>query len=306
MDLRHLRYFTILCEELHFAKAAQRIGIAQPALSIQIKALEDELGAKLLQRNNRNVRITEAGQLFLVEAQRTLEQAEHAINVARRAGRGEIGHLNIDFPRSVAYSGMLASALSTFRQKHPDVDIMPREVSLWDQFSGVLEGRANIAFTSRLRYLKLDIDPDLEMIPLRQLSLMVALPIGHSLAKQKAVSADDLKQEKLIVISADNPVNSVTLIEMTMGFTPRIAQATAEDISSLSLVAAGVGIAVLPTAIRAVNLSDNIVYRPITGIGPVIDMSVIYSKSRREPIVDAFLKSLKETPPTIFSGKKRK
>ena len=125
MDLRQLRYFVATAEELHFGRAAERVHIAQPALSIQIKALEDTLGVQLLSRTNRVVTLTEAGRLFLKEARRTLEQAQHAAVVARRAGRGEIGRIEIGYSADTSYSGVLSGVLRQYKRRVPTARTAP-------------------------------------------------------------------------------------------------------------------------------------------------------------------------------------
>jgi len=116
LDLRHLRYFLCVAEEMHFGRAAQRLGISQPPLSQQIRALEDELGTRLFDRTSRRVRLTEAGELFVPEARATLSQADHAIETARLAGRGELGRLRIGFTSSAPFVPLIASTLYRFRE----------------------------------------------------------------------------------------------------------------------------------------------------------------------------------------------
>jgi DNA-binding transcriptional LysR family regulator len=137
MDLRHLRYFIRVAEEMHFGRAALRLGISQPPLSQQIRALEEELGVRLFDRTSRRVRLTEAGRLFEPEARRTLEQAERATQVARRSLRGEIGQLRLGFTTSGPFVPQVANALYHFRQRYPDVELTLRELARDEQIAGV-------------------------------------------------------------------------------------------------------------------------------------------------------------------------
>ena len=123
MDLRHLRYFLAVAEDGHFGRAAERLHIVQPALSMQIRALETELGATLFERTSRRVLLTEAGTLFRAEAERTLQQAARAKDVAQRAGRGEVGSVRIGFVGNAAAAGKLASDVSSFKLAYPQVDL---------------------------------------------------------------------------------------------------------------------------------------------------------------------------------------
>src|SRR6478672_9779054 len=132
MELRHLRYFVAVAEELHFGRASARVGIAQPPLSQQIKALETELGVRLLERTHRRVALTAAGSVFLEEARRTLAQAEHAAQAARRAGRGEVGRLAIGFVGSATYE-VLPLVLREFRRRFPGVELSLQEMTTLEQ-----------------------------------------------------------------------------------------------------------------------------------------------------------------------------
>jgi DNA-binding transcriptional LysR family regulator len=130
MELRHLRYFLTVAEEGHFGRAAERLHIVQPALSMQVRALETELGTALFERTSRRVVLTEAGVLFRVEAERTVQQAARAKDVAQRAARGEVGTVRIGFVAPATFAGKLAADVSSFKLAYPEVDIELTELSL--------------------------------------------------------------------------------------------------------------------------------------------------------------------------------
>ena len=129
MELRHLRYFIAVAEELHFGRAAQVLGISQPPLSQQIQALEQEVGARLFERTNRRVELSEAGRLFLEEARLVLAQVDKAADVARRAQLGELGELKIGFTSSAPFNSTIPQAIFSFRQRFPAVHLNLREMS---------------------------------------------------------------------------------------------------------------------------------------------------------------------------------
>ncbi|WP_413740854.1 LysR substrate-binding domain-containing protein [Sodalis sp. RH18] len=165
LELRHLRYFLAVASELHFGRAAQLLNIVQPALSMQIKALEGVLGVRLFNRTNRHVELTEAGRIFFHEAKMILEKVDHAALLASRAGAGEIGQLNIGFSGNSAYSGVLSSTVRSFRQQYPQVDISLNEMSIRSQLQGLQKsqllasragageiGQLNIGFSGNSAY----------------------------------------------------------------------------------------------------------------------------------------------------------
>jgi DNA-binding transcriptional LysR family regulator len=134
MELRRLKYMSVLAEELHFGKAAVRLGVAQPALTQQIQALERELGVELFHRTKRSVKLTVAGRVTLNEAIRTLQQAEKTVLVARQAGRGELGHIEIGYVGSAIVTGVLSKAISRFREANPLVEFRLNEIGIVEQF----------------------------------------------------------------------------------------------------------------------------------------------------------------------------
>jgi DNA-binding transcriptional LysR family regulator len=145
MELRHLRYFVALAEELHFGRAAARLGISQPPLSQQIKILEDILGVRLFHRTNRRVELTQAGLFFRAEARATLERAERAISAATRAQRGELGELRIGMFPSAPLLARIGDTILTFRKNFPDVQLVLNEVESHQQTQGLMEGREQVA-----------------------------------------------------------------------------------------------------------------------------------------------------------------
>lgn len=147
MDLRHLRYFLAVAEEGHFGRAAQRLHIVQPALSMQIKAPEEELGGPLFVRTSRKVELTDAGRLLQVEAQRTLEQADHARLTVQRSIRGETGQVRVGFAGNAVFSGKLTNDLRAFRRTYPDAELVVNEVAPLLQAEAILTGQLDVGYT---------------------------------------------------------------------------------------------------------------------------------------------------------------
>jgi DNA-binding transcriptional LysR family regulator len=152
MELRHLRYFLTVAEEGHFGRAAERLHIVQPALSMQVRALETELGTALFERTSRRVLLTEAGVLFRVEAERTIQQAARAKDVAQRAARGEVGTVRIGFVAAATFAGKLAADVSSFKVAYPEVDLELTELSPLPQVEAVLSGHLDAGYASAFQY----------------------------------------------------------------------------------------------------------------------------------------------------------
>ncbi|AYJ85841.1 LysR family transcriptional regulator [Sphingomonas paeninsulae] len=264
MELRHLRYFVHVAEELHFGRAAARLGMSQPPLSQQIRLLEDQLGVVLLERTSRRVVLTEAGRLFLAEAYKTLEQADHAIDVARGVGKGELGEINVGFMPSVPFTTVVAKALSKFRASYPAVRLNLTEMSRTAQIEGLLTEKIEIAF---IRNVYPPVVPEgLEAILLMAEPLVVAMLANHPLA---IASSDpciaDLRNEDFILYRSDFGVGfNEHLIGLCAlaGYVPKVTQEVTGPFTLLGLVSAGLGITVVTPTLGALH-PDNMIFRPL-------------------------------------------
>src|SRR3954467_7850492 len=181
MELSDFRAFVAVAEELHFGRAAGRIGMQQPPLSRLIQRVERELGVKLFERTNRRVELTPAGKVLLERGRRVIEQAELAINATQRAARGETGSWAVGFVGSATY-GVLPEVLRTFRRRYPDVELVLYEMGSTAQQRAVVEGRLQLGFI-RTPPEKVGRDPSLAEIAVQREPLVVALPRGHARAK---------------------------------------------------------------------------------------------------------------------------
>jgi DNA-binding transcriptional LysR family regulator len=261
MELRHLRYAVALADELHFARAAARLHIAQPPLSQQIKALENELGVRLFDRTSRRVGLTDAGAAFIAEARRTLASAEQAIEAARRAARAETGRLAVGYVSSASYE-LLPAVLRAFRRRAPDVLLVLEEMNSSEQSRGVLAGTLDLGFVRRPP----PTDRRLADTVVRREPIVVAVPRDHALAAARAIRLRELALEPFVIFPArPRPSWADVVLDLcrSAGFEPRVVQEAVEMVSALSLVAAGIGIALVPGAVRAVR-RPGVVFRPLT------------------------------------------
>ncbi|MEH2193920.1 MAG: LysR family transcriptional regulator [Nostoc sp.] len=290
MELRHLRYFVTLAEELHFGRAAERLHIAQPPLSQQIRQLERELGFELFHRTKRNVQLTEAGQVFLGEVQQIMKQLQQAIQVGQQTSRGEIGQLVVGFVSSAAYN-ILPIILRTFRSHVPDVDIELHELTTDQQLEWLREGRMDVGF------LRPPVEENkFSYETIFQESLMVALPEAHFLASQSDVCLTSLANEPFILfprILAPGLYDSIISICQQAGFSPKVAQEAIQMQTIVSLVAAEMGVAIVPESLQ--NLQRiGVVYKKLQEPTPKVAIAMIWRKNETSPTVQRLVEIVRQ------------
>lgn len=291
MDLRHLRYFLAVAEEGHFGRAAQRLHIVQPALSMQIKALEEELGGPLFVRTSRKVELTEAGLLLQTEARRTLEQAEHTRLTVQRSIRGETGHVRVGFAGNAVFSGRLTNDLRAFRRTYPDADLVVSEVAPLLQADAILAGQLDVGYTPDHSKVH---DSALMAEEVGLWHRQVAMADDHPLASQAALTIAMLVEEPLIFYDthgADEPL--YTALTTIMGHAPRIAHCTASTLSVLALAAAGQGLALVPDPLKHVSI-PGLVYRPLDAPELSANLMLISRRNENNGAVQAFLQIARE------------
>lgn len=280
MDLRHLRYFVAVAEELHFGRAAERLNMAQPPLSQAIRRLESELGVDLLHRTTRKVDLTDAGRGYLARARRILGEVDEAAHEARRVAAGAVGHLALGCVGSATYS--LLPALSRgLRRELPGVDFSFRgEMLVPDQAAALRAGEIDVAL---LRPPIADLS--LTVLPLRRDRLVVALPDDHPLAALRQVGVADLADADLIVHSADrrSVMYDVVLgLLRDAGVEPRIRHEVGETSTLVTLVAGGLGAAVVPEPVTVLAL-DGVTFRPLVRPAVDVELAIAHRTDRTEP-----------------------
>ncbi|MBB6627315.1 LysR family transcriptional regulator [Nocardioides sp. KIGAM211] len=271
MELRHLRYFVAVAEERHFGRAAERLHMAQPPLSQQIRQLEDELGVTLLRRTTRRVDLTEAGAAYLHQARGILAAVDDAGAEAVRVQAGLTGRLAVGCVGSATYS-LLPALARALREELPGVDVTFRgEMLVPGQVEALLAGSLDLAL------LRPPVDePGLVLQPLRTERLIVALPEGHRLAGRRRIRVADLRHEDLVVHPARGRSvmhGLVTSLCREAGFVPRIRHEVAETSTLVTFVAAGLGVAVVPEPVSALGV-PGAVYRPLAQASARVDLAV--------------------------------
>ncbi len=289
MELRYLRYFVAVAQELHFGRAAQRVGIVQPALSQQIKALEEELGTPLLRRNKRRVELTPAGRVFLGEARKTLAQAEQAVQAARQAGRGETGHLAIGFVSSAAY-GQLINAFRVMRTRFPGVTLSLQDLTSEEQVGDLQAQRLDVGLVRP----PVQNAEALAMRILWREPLMVALSQRHRLAREKAIPLAALKDEPFLQVPrelAPGFYDQILQHCARAGFVPVVFQEARTFQTIINLIAAGMGLALVPESLRELR-HRGVVYRPLKAPAPTSELAALWRREDTSPVLQHFLEIL--------------
>ncbi len=291
MEIRHLKYFVAVAEELHFSRAAMRLNIATPTLSQQIRALESMLGAQLFKRKARSaVQLTHAGSRFLTEAQATLRQAARAELVGRRAARGDMGIVALGYVFSASCSGFVSNAMTEFRKTHRDVSIQARLVETFPQFKALMEGSLDVGVMRAPRRYP----PNLTGFLVERQPFRLALPEGHRLARSKQVAPEILIKEPLIATPLESELGfwgNIVAVAPTQA-PVNIVERAPDVFTVLTLVSAGVGAAVVSEALSRIQI-PGVVYRDIVGAPRQADHVVVYRKHERSPVITSFLKSLR-------------
>lgn len=279
IELRHLRYFIAVAEELHFGHAAARLNISQPPLSQQIQILEQQVGARLLARTNRSVSLTPAGRQFLADSRQILSQVDEAAARAMRLHLGETGELRIGFTSSAPFIKAVSDTLSSFRQRYPDVHIQTREINTREQISPLNEGLLDLGL---MRNTPLPETLAWEVI-LRE-PLLAMIHKDHPLAVRSAVSLVELAQEPFVFF---DPHVGTGLYDEILGLmrryqlTPTITQEVGEAMTIIGLVAAGLGVSILPASFRRVQLTE-MRWVPIIEADAVSEMWLVWSKHHEQ------------------------
>ncbi len=295
MELRHLRYFIAVAEELHFGRAATRLGIAQPPLSMQIRDLEREIGVRLLSRTHRRVELTDAGRVFLDGARRALTLVDATVTDAQRTQRGELGQLRLGFVSSATYA-TLPQLLRVFRERYPDVRTQLEAATTSEQVAAIRSGSLDIGLLRLPRGESLD--PTLDWRVIAEEPLMALLPAEHP-AVAPRVSLAALAHEPFILYPrADNPqiYDSIINVCREAGLSPYVAQESGSMQVMTALVASGMGVALViaPPGIRD---TPDAVFRPLAGVDvPVWSLALAWRRaSDLTPTVHAFLATASET-----------
>jgi DNA-binding transcriptional LysR family regulator len=293
-DLRLLRYFVVLAETLHFGRAAARLAISQPPLSRQIHTLEQDLGAELFVRGARGVRLTPAGEALLPHARRLLREADALAAGAKELGRGEVGVVRLGFISTAAYN-VLPRVLPEFRRRHPGIRLSLVESTSDAQFTGLRDDTLDVGLV---------IPPVLEALqyaPLLHEPLIAALPASRRWPRPLPLAR--LAAEPFILFprrSSQGLYDLIVGLCASAGFAPRIEQEAIQMPTIVSLVAAGIGVALVPASVAKMRRTD-VVYRRLAEPGPPMEVGLAWNEASQTPAVAAFVAHVR----SVFTPGKR-
>jgi DNA-binding transcriptional LysR family regulator len=291
MELRHLRYFAAVADELHFGRAAERLGIAQPPLSRQIKELEQQIGVLLLLRTKRRVELTAAGRIFANEARKVLAQADQAVTVAQRAARGEIGQLEVGFVSGAVY-GKVPSIFGLVRTRYPQISLVLRDLATEEQIEAIQAHRLDIGLIRP----PVTVSKSLAMQVIAREPLVAVLPQTHRLAGRKKIPLKELAGEPFLQVPsriAPGFYGQFVSLCAQAGFYPQIVQEARTTQTIVSLVAVGMGVSIVPASLRSMQRSG-VVYRPLDGPAPTTELAVIWRLDDENPALHRFLEVIRE------------
>ena len=292
MELRHLRYFVAVAEELHFGHAAKRLHMAQQPLSRQIRHLESELNVLLFHRTKRTVRLTEAGKAFWQEAQKTLRQAERAIAVAQQVGRGEAGHLQIGFTGPILNS-VLPAIVRQFRHRYPDIHLELNRLSTEEQVTALLNQTIQVG----LLHPPIAAPSLASEVSYRE-PLIAAIPDIHPLAQEvsEPISIKDLANEPFILFPRQvGPTlhDAITSFCQQSGFSPTVVQEAFPQQTILGLVASGLGVSLIHASVECIQ-QRGVVTRPIREITPQLESAIVWASDTPHPALCKLLEMTRE------------
>jgi DNA-binding transcriptional LysR family regulator len=291
MELRHLRYFVAVAEELHFSRAAAKLRIATPTLSAQIQTLETSLGARLFTRKTRSVVLTSVGKRFLEEAQAVIRRAERAEQVARRFAKGEEGTLAVGYILTAAYGGLITASIVDFRTSHPDVNVQLRRMQTLPQMTALLDGSLDVGFARAPERFPAGLTG---FIVDRQ-PLCLAIPSGHRLAAHGVIEPEALAGEEFVTTSLEmelgywSNVSEVVPADLPVKIVARVPDTT----SVLFSVAAGIGLGVLSESLTRTAVAG-VTFRKLAGTTRTSDHVAVFRRNEASPLIKAFIVMLRE------------
>jgi DNA-binding transcriptional LysR family regulator len=293
VELRHLRYFVTVAEELHFGRAARRLNMTQPPLSMQIRDLERELGCALLRRSSRKVELTEAGAAFLEEARGALAHVDQAVEAARSIQRGAEGRLTVGFV-GMAMDAFLHDVIQAFGKEHPRVSLTLSEMSTNAQLEALRTGRLHVGFP---RLYQHDLRGLGSEVVLRE-PYMLAVPSRHPLASRKRIPLRALEGVNLVM--SPRPIqpriyDAITDSCRRAGFEPLMTPEAVSKRTSMALVAAGMGVTVVTTSASHIRYAG-VTYRPLDADWPTVEIAAVWRAGEERPARELFLEVVRHRP----------
>jgi DNA-binding transcriptional LysR family regulator len=286
MEFRHLRYFLALADELHYGRAAQRLSITQPPLSLNIQQLESSVGARLFDRDSKGVRLTAAGVAFREAAQVLLAKADEAQLLARDIEAGSVGRLRVGFVGSVLFRG-LPQWLERYQASHPRIDVALSELNSQEQIDALMRDELDLGFVHTQR-----VPPELQTGLVRADKFLCCVNASHALAQRRKVSLLQLRDEPFVLFSRQaSPDYYTRIIEMcsALGFYPRVRHEVRHWLSVVSLVSQGMGVSVVPAPLERSGMAGA-VFRPLVESTMPSEVYCAWKAASDHPAREQFLR----------------
>lgn len=292
MELRHLRYAVAVADALNFTRAAERLNMAQPPLTQQIRALETELGVPLFYRTKRKVELTEPGRVFIERARRILDEVREMSAASRRAHRGEAGRIVIGFLSSIAFD-YFPRVMRAFRTRYPDVEIELREMKHLPLLNALTTEAVDLVFIRNFFS-----DPAIRTQAVLRERFLAVLPAGHPLSGRRAVRPQDLKDEPFVTVvrrPAPSVYGHTIAICERAGFHPRVVQEANDIQSCVGLVSGGIGVAIVPDTISGLAI-PGVAYCRLQGVTDQMEIVIAWRRDDRNSVVPRFVEVALEIP----------
>ena len=287
MEMRHIRYFLAVAREGNFTRAAAGLGIGQPPLSLQIKDLEQEIGAMLFRRVAHGAELTPAGHAFFAVVSGMPALAERGIRHAQRAARGEIGVLRTGFTASSTFNAVVPGTLRAFRRAYPDVELMLEEANTTRLAAGLDDGTLDIAFLRPEGAA----GRDLHLRLVSEEPMMLAVPTGHALVREEQIDLARLSKDPFILFPRSvGPTLYDTIVDACRrsGFEPRVDQFAPQISSIVNLVAAELGVSMVPASMSQLHIAG-VAFREIRGQAPTARLALAYRKGNTSNLIRNFM-----------------
>jgi DNA-binding transcriptional LysR family regulator len=285
MEFRHIRSFLSVAETLHFGRSARLLNLSQPALSLQVKALEDELGIQLLSRNRQGTVLTAAGQAFREDAAVALEKLEFAKRKAQWASAGKLGHIRIGFISTAGFE-IVPNLMRRFRKSYPDVEFSIRNILTGTQLEMIDDGLLDVGF------LRLPIEnrKEIEVTTVHREPFVAILPSWHSLSAKKEIRLRELKGNPFVMYTREYAPGFHDLLTGILSdaeVVPKVVQTAGEMPTLISLVDAGVGVSIVPTSV-AKRIVSKVVVCSITDRLPESEIGLAFARQNNAPLIRRF------------------
>ncbi|MCO7506957.1 MULTISPECIES: LysR family transcriptional regulator [Pseudomonas] len=286
MEIRHFRYFLSVARLGHFTRAAEQLGIAPPTLSRQIQDMERQLGVRLFERSQREVCLTAAGEALLPEAEQAVRQFDAAQLGAQRAGRGDVGRIELGYVASAAFSGLLQQQVTRFSQSHPGVVLNIREQPMAESPALVRDGVLDIAYVRT----PMDLPDELVAMDLHEEGFVLALPASSRLNELPQIMAARLATETFIL---PEQISGTLAVAAQGGFVPRLGPQPGSLVAVITLVSLGQGVALVPESVLQHITLPQVSYRRIADSQPTSCLTVLHRRFEKAPAVMRYIEALR-------------